>query len=293
MNHTLALGVKQINSSVYMNPRISNISLIPRTIQAPVYTIDRGVLGSALPDFHMYRDAHWKGHAMRASERAYRKLRADITQWRLRPGAVLGEVDLSERLGISRTPVREAISRLVADGLAEPAGGRGFAVSHISEDDVCKLYDLRDVLDTRAAALAAQHCTPETFTRLAHNFAATAEALSNETGDPNDAHPGYYELIEQLDAAIDHAADNPYLTQAQASVRLRLARVRRLSTSDPARLIAAANEHRAISEAIASGSPQLAIATTRVHLANALKNALASKELTHQADQTNQLTAAS
>ena len=230
---------------------------------------------------------------MRASDRAYQQLRAGITQWRLRPGASLGEVDLSERLGISRTPVREAISRLVADGLAEPTGGRGFAVSHISEDDVRKLYDLRDVLDTRAAALAAQHCTPETFTRLAHNFAATAEALSNETGDPNDTHPGYYELIEQLDAAIDHAADNPYLTQAQASVRLRLARVRRLSTSDPARLIAAANEHRAISEAIASGSPQLAIATTRVHLANALKNALASKELTHQADQTNQLTAAS
>lgn len=253
----------------------------------------------------MYRDAHWKGDAMRASERAYRKLRADITQWRLRPGAVLGEVDLSERLGISRTPVREAISRLVADGLAEPAGGRGFAVSHISEDDVCKLYDLRDVLDTRAAALAAEHVnaaqrantaeyattaqqtntaasvSAATFTQLAESFAHTAQELSTE----DTAHPGYYELIDQLDAAIDHAADNPYLTQAQASVRLRLARVRRLSTSNPDRLIAAANEHRAISEAIASGSPQLAIATTRVHLSNALKNALASKELTRQADE--------
>ena len=238
---------------------------------------------------------------MRASERAYRKLRADITQWRLRPGAVLGEVDLSERLGISRTPVREAISRLVAAGLAEPAGGRGFAVSHISEDDVRKLYDLRDVLDTRAAALAAEHVnaaqrantaagvSAATFTELAQSFADTAQKLSAE----HTAHPGYYELIDQLDAAIDHAADNPYLTQAQASVRLRLARVRRLSTSNPDRLIAAANEHRAISEAIASGSPQLAIATTRVHLSNALKNALASKELTHQAEEKRHLSAAS
>lgn len=256
---------------------------------------------------------------MRASERAYQKLRADITQWRLRPGAVLGEVDLSERLGISRTPVREAISRLVADGLAEPAGGRGFAVSHISEDDVRKLYDLRDVLDTRAAALAAEHVnaaqrantadyattaqhnntaqltntaagvSAATFTQLAQSFAHTAQELGTE----HTAHPGYYELIEQLDAAIDHAANNPYLTQAQASVRLRLARVRRLSTSNPDRLIAAANEHRAISEAIASGSPQLAIATTRVHLSNALKNALASKELTHQAEEKRHLSAAS
>ena len=78
---------------------------------------------------------------MRAGERAYRELRADIVSWRLVPGQVLGEVDLSERLGISRTPVREALSRLTADGLTEPHNGRGVVVSALSADDVRALYE--------------------------------------------------------------------------------------------------------------------------------------------------------
>ena len=78
---------------------------------------------------------------MRAGERAYRELRADIVSWRLTPGQVLGEVDLSERLGISRTPVREALSRLTAYGLTEPHNGRGVVVSAISSEDVRALYE--------------------------------------------------------------------------------------------------------------------------------------------------------
>lgn len=69
---------------------------------------------------------------MRASERAYQALRAEILDWSLPPGAGLGEVEQAERLGISRTPVREALSRLVADGLAEQAPGRGTVVADLS-----------------------------------------------------------------------------------------------------------------------------------------------------------------
>ncbi len=93
---------------------------------------------------------------MRAGERAYQALRADIVEWRLLPGQVLGEVELSERLGISRTPVREALSRLTADGLTEPHSGRGVVVATISADDVRSLYEFRDSLDCRAAELAAR-----------------------------------------------------------------------------------------------------------------------------------------
>jgi DNA-binding GntR family transcriptional regulator len=56
---------------------------------------------------------------MRASDKAYAALRSDIIEWRLPPGSVLAEVELSERLGVSRTPVREALARLSAEGLAE------------------------------------------------------------------------------------------------------------------------------------------------------------------------------
>ena len=66
---------------------------------------------------------------MRASDRAYAALRDDITEWRLLPGTVLAEVEQSERLGVSRTPLREALSRLTAEGLTTTAGSRGVGVS--------------------------------------------------------------------------------------------------------------------------------------------------------------------
>ncbi len=61
---------------------------------------------------------------MRASEVAYSRLRDDIIHWRLEPGTPLGEVELSERLAVSRTPVREALSRLIAEGLVSNDSGR-------------------------------------------------------------------------------------------------------------------------------------------------------------------------
>ncbi|WHF23808.1 GntR family transcriptional regulator [Kocuria rhizophila] len=63
--------------------------------------------------------------------------------WRLTPGQALGEVDLSERLGDLRTPVREALSRLTADGLTQPHNGRGVVVSATSSEDVRALNELR------------------------------------------------------------------------------------------------------------------------------------------------------
>lgn len=213
---------------------------------------------------------------MRAGERAYQALRADIVEWRLLPGQVLGEVELSERLGISRTPVREALSRLTADGLTEPHSGRGVVVATISADDVRSLYEFRDSLDCRAAELAARRGDPDVFSALADELAQAVEAL---TSDDDPDHVSYYELVHRMDAAIDQAAANPFLRQAQAGVRLHLARVRKLSKSDPRRLASAAVEHQRIAQAIADGDPALAIATTRVHLNNALQHALNTKEL--------------
>jgi len=92
---------------------------------------------------------------MRASDRAYAALRDDIIEWRLRPGAVLAEVEQSARLGISRTPLREALSRLTAEGLTTAAGGRGVVVTDISLEDIDELFELRETLEGKAAALAA------------------------------------------------------------------------------------------------------------------------------------------
>ncbi len=209
---------------------------------------------------------------MRASDRAYAALREDIIEWRLRPGTVLAEVEQSERLGVSRTPVREALGRLTAEGLTTAAGGRGVVVTDISLDSIDELFELRETLEVRAAALAAQRGEPGVFAEL-HAQLLGAPGLLSDT-DP--ARHEYYALVGRLDEAIDAAVSNSYLAQAMRSLRVHLVRVRRLAADDAARLRAAAAEHAAIAEAIAAGNPRLAEAATTVHLHRSLTHVKAA-----------------
>lgn len=212
--------------------------------------------------------------AMRASDRAYTALHADIVEGRLSPGTVLGEVEQSERLGVSRTPVREAFSRLTAAGLAVQAPGRGTVVSSISLDDVSHLFELRIPLETQAARLAAQRGEAAVFAGLASRF----EELGHRSGAAlaGPAAAEYYRLAGELDAAIDQAVTNPYLTSALQSLRVHLVRVRRLARDEPARLAASAREHRAICSAIAASDPDLAEAAAQMHLRQSLNYILST-----------------
>lgn len=209
---------------------------------------------------------------MRASDKAYAALREDIIEWRLSPGTVLAEVEQSERLGVSRTPVREALGRLSAEGLTTAAGGRGVVVTDISLDDIDELFELRETLEGKAAALAAERGDHAVFERL-HSQLLRAPEMLNES-DP--ARHDYYALVGRLDEAIDEAISNSYLVQAMRSLRVHLVRVRRLAADDAERLQAAAVEHAAIAEAIASGNPRLAEAATTLHLHRSLSHVKAT-----------------
>lgn len=204
---------------------------------------------------------------MRASDRAYAALRDDIIEWRLLPGTVLAEVEQSERLGVSRTPLREALSRLTAEGLTT-AGGRGVVVTDISLDDIDELFELRETLEGKAAALAAERGDRATFEQLRLELLQAPELINGS--DPG--RHAYYELAGRLDAAIDAAISNSYLVQAMRSLRVHLVRVRRLAADDAQRLTAAAAEHAAIAEAIAAGNPRLAEAATTLHLHRSLSH---------------------
>jgi DNA-binding GntR family transcriptional regulator len=208
---------------------------------------------------------------MRASDRAYAALREDIIEWRLLPGTVLAEVEQSERLGVSRTPLREALSRLTAEGLTT-AGGRGVVVTDISLDDIDELFELRETLEGKAAALAAERGDSAVFRELQEELLAAPALISS--ADP--ARHDYYGLVGRLDEAIDAAISNSYLAQAMRSLRVHLVRVRRLAADDAGRLTAAATEHAAIAEAIAAGNPRLAEAATTVHLHRSLSHVKAT-----------------
>ncbi|GAA1287062.1 GntR family transcriptional regulator [Brachybacterium alimentarium] len=209
---------------------------------------------------------------MRASDRAHLTLREEIIAGDLAPGSVLAEVEQSARLGISRTPLREALGRLVADGLAAPSAGRGVVVTAVSLDEAAPLFDLRialEVLAVRRSAENAQHdpAARELFSGLAVRFEDAVAPLW-EGAEPSE----YYALTEELDRAIDSTSGNAYLTDSLRTVRIHLVRLRRLSRHSPERLAESAREHAAIARAVAGTNPELAAAATVMHLQHALSH---------------------
>lgn len=211
---------------------------------------------------------------MRASDRAYATLLDEIQRGMLPPGTVLAETEQASRLGVSRTPLREALGRLAAAGLVVQQSPRVTVVSDIDADDIRELFELRRALEETAARLAALRGS-----RAA--FAAIASGLDDVRLDAAAGRDTYYALIGRFDAAIDDAVDNAYLTSALRTVRTHLVRVRRLARDNPERLEASVAEHRLIATAIAAGDAELAAHATHVHLHNALSSVLASLDENH------------
>ena len=211
---------------------------------------------------------------MRASDRAYSALREQILDGELAPGTLLAEVEQSTRLGVSRTPLREALSRLAADGLVSSHSGRGVVVTDVPLTRISELFEVRSALEEQAARLAARRRDPAVFEGLQRELRQAHELLEN--GDP--VRHEYYELVARLDAAIDDAVQNPLLVSTLAGVRTHVARIRRLSHDDPERLREAAREHLMIVDAIVDGSESLAAHATQLHLHRSLKSILGSIE---------------
>ncbi len=207
---------------------------------------------------------------MRASDRAYAALLDQIQSGDLAPGTVLAEVEQAARLGVSRTPLREALGRLAADGLVVQQSPRVTVVSDIDVADIRALFEVRRALEETAARLAATRADADVFAALAVEFAGVG-ALDRDEG--RDA---YYALIARFDAQLDAAIENDYLTSALRGIRTHLVRVRRLARDIPERLAASVAEHRLIASAIADRDADLAAHATHVHLHNALTTILAS-----------------
>lgn len=210
---------------------------------------------------------------MRASDVAYEQLRREIIDWELKPGTLLGEIETAERIGVSRTPIREALTRLAAENLVS-ASGRTAIVAPLSRKHVMELFELREALETQAARLAARRRDPERFTALLEEF-----RQGPPDGSPIDPRRPYF-LSSELDAAIDEAADSRFLRSALDDIRGQVARVRFHAQGNAERLEQATAEHMQIVEAILDGDEVYASQVTAVHLRNSLANVLASLPVT-------------
>lgn len=209
---------------------------------------------------------------MSQSVRAYEQLREEIVSWILPPGTHLNETRLAERLGVSRTPLREAIQRLARENLVRISQGRGAFVSEIALGDVIHLYQMREAVESYAARLCARSNRRELFAELQVDFQQQLAHLN--TGNSTENDNSYYALIARMDNTIDDTLRNPYIMESLMSLRGQLRRLRQLARRTPLRMMETVNEHAAICRAIADGQEDDAARQVSIHVNNSLHNTL-------------------
>lgn len=205
-------------------------------------------------------------------ELALRYLRERITSGDLAPGARLSDLLLSKEIGISRTPVREAIQQLAADGLVEIIPHQGAVVRTPSADELDELYEIRGLLEGRAAARAAERRTPAEAEEL---LALCREMEALPAGDLDAA-------ATARQRALDLAFHQRVLAlsgqrQLQRLVDSAGVIARPFETMEPvmsaAVLASAIRHHRSIAEAIAAGDAGAAAAAMTSHIESGRRSA--------------------
>ena len=189
-----------------------------------------------------------------------RRLRDLITEGDLAPGARLNERALCERLGVSRTPLREAFRLLAADGLVTLAPNRGAIVTELSLRDVRESFDVMSGLEALSGELACRHVTDA---EIAEIKALTFEMLACHARRDL---PGYYRINHAIHERINLAARNRLLTQVYRTLNLRIQNLRFRSNFDREKWNRAAGEHAAMVEALEARDGARLAALLRGHL---------------------------
>lgn len=188
-----------------------------------------------------------------------RQLEADIVEGRLEPGSRLDEQDLAQRFGVSRTPVREALRLLSADGLVELRGRQGAAVRAIALATVLEMFQVMGELEGLCARLAARRIIPAQRARVA----GAHEALKKAADSGPDA---FYDANQAFHEAIYDASANAFLAEQTRQLRNRVAPYRRRVTRLPNRIADTLREHEAVMNAIFNHDPEEAHRAMRAHL---------------------------
>jgi DNA-binding GntR family transcriptional regulator len=190
------------------------------------------------------------------------RLRQRIVEGQIAPGAKLNERELSEQLRVSRTPLREAIKMLAAEGLVELLPNRGAVAASLGEQDVADTFEVIAGLEGQSGELAAQRITDA---ELAEIRALHYEMLAAFTRRDL---PTYYRLNAQIHALINAAARNPVLTQTWRNVNARLQALRFRSNFDQAKWQRAVKEHERMIELLAAHDGPALRALLVEHLQN-------------------------
>lgn len=194
------------------------------------------------------------------SDRAYFAIRELIVSLELPPGSIVKERELMERLGLGRTPVREALRALARERLVEVYPRRGSFVSNVNVRDLAGLSEARGVLESFAARLAAERATDAER----EETAALLEELERVAGEHDER--TLIGLDQQIHRHVYRCAHNPFLEATLDEYYVLTLRIWFLALGRVARLEEAIHEHRELLEAIRDGDPERAEDAMRRHI---------------------------
>jgi len=193
-------------------------------------------------------------------DKAYSVLRNAIVCNDLKPGSPLSEGSLSERLGISRTPIREALKRLQDESLVRIVPRRGAFVSDISAEDIVQIYQLREAVECYAIQFVPQY----------GDLAELDELVAEVKRLPEWIKAGEIERVNDLDIRLHHyiarSSRNQLLYKLVNQLLNQVIRLRNMTPTVPGRLEQQADEHRQIVSALKAGDVEVAREALRNHL---------------------------
>jgi DNA-binding GntR family transcriptional regulator len=203
------------------------------------------------------------GPAQRLADDVYRTLRGDILMGRLRPRDHLVEVDLAERLKVSRTPIRESLQRLAADGLIVSHRRRWVVYEHTLEE-IKDIYEVRMALEGYAARLACQRATPEQVQALRAYF-------ETRPREPVRGGSGFVDFNTTFHELITEAANNGYFQRLADSNRFYSFNNELAQRYDIRDVQESNAQHQAILDAILARDPDAAERAARDHVGFSLR----------------------
>lgn len=198
-------------------------------------------------------------------------LEEEILSGALKPGDTLTEIALSERLGVSRTPLRAAIHALAEEGLVEAIPNKGAVVLGVSLDDLVEIYDIRMRLEGIAASLAAKRISDDSLTKLTESVELSEFYLTKNDSDH------LKELDSDFHNILYKSSGNRHLCKILTELHRNIRSYRKMSLSVPERLKTSVEEHKKLLSAIKAHDGALAEKIAVEHIRAALDNLLSLK----------------
>jgi DNA-binding GntR family transcriptional regulator len=196
-------------------------------------------------------------------------LRQRIFKRELQPGSWIDELKIAEEYGISRTPLREALKVLAAEGLVTMKVRRGAYVTEVSAQDLADVYHLLSLLESDAAGVVAEQASE---TQMAELQQLHAQLEASALAAPNDT-LAFFSINEGFHMRLLEIANNRWRDQMVADLRKVMKLNRQNSLQKSGRIAESLAEHRAIMSALMSRDTEGAVQAMRTHFANGLNAA--------------------